>query len=181
MEQWKDIYFIENGVEYDYRGLYQISNLGNIKSLGNDKTRKEKILKARKDTSGYLRVYLYKNGKRKTFSVHRLVAFMFILNDDQINKVEVNHIDENKENNCVDNLEWCTPQYNHDYGTRNERVAKVLSKKVIGFSLSDTKVIILQSTMQAEKFGFNQGHICSCCNGKLKSHKGYVFKYYDKN
>ena len=185
VEEWKDIYFIENDIEYDYRGLYQVSNIGRVKSLGNGKTRKEKILKAKKTKECYLRVGLCKEGKQKWFYVHRLVAHMFIENDDPEHKTDVNHKDENKENNCVDNLEWCTTQYNHDFGTRNERAGKssgkTRSKKVIGYSTTTTKVIILQSTRQAEKFGFDHGHICKCCNGKLKQHKGYVFKYYDKN
>lgn len=187
-EIWKDVYFIENGVEYDYRGLYQVSNLGNIKSLGNDKKRKEKILKAKKTKDGYLSLNLWKNGKQKMFYIHRLVAYMFIKNDDPLNKTQVNHIDENKENNNVENLEWCTREYNNNYGTRNERAAKaqraaksirkVQGKKVIGYSLTSTKVIVLQSTRQAEKFGFNQGAIWNCCNGKRKSHKGFIWKYH---
>lgn len=178
-EVWKDIYFTENGIEYDYRGLYQVSNLGRVKSLNYNRTGKERILKAGKEKIGYLRVKLCKNGKRKQFSVNRLVAFMFITNDDPINKTQVNHKDENKENNSVDNLEWATPKENSNHGTRNERVAKALSRKVIGYSLTSTKVIILQSTRQAEKFGFTQSHISACCNGKRKSHKGYVWKYLD--
>ena len=180
-EVWKDIYFEENGVEYDYRGLYQVSNIdGKIKSL---KFGKEKMLKAGKRKDGYEFVILCKDGKQKNFLIHRLVAYMFIENDDPECKTEVNHIDENKENNCVENLEWCTREYNNNYGTRNERLGKASgktrSKKVIGYSLTDTKVIILQSTKQAKKFGFNQGCICECCNGKRKSHKGYKWFYLD--
>lgn len=186
MEIWKDIYFIENGIEYDYRGLYQVSNLGNVKSLGNGNSNnsKERILKAKKEKTGYLQVCLYKNRKRKMFYVHRLVAYMFLKNDDPKHKTEVNHINENKENNSVSNLEWCTKEYNNNYGTRNERIAKTLSgsnnprsKKVIGFSLTDTKVIILQSINQAEKFGFDRRNIYACCNGKQKSHKGFKWYY----
>lgn len=111
------------------------------------------------------------------FRVHRLVAHMFIENDDPINKIEVNHIDENKTNNCVDNLEWCTKEYNNSYGTHNERMAKTKSRKIIGYSLTSTKVIILQSATEAKKFGFHQGKICACCNSKQKQHKGYRWYY----
>ena len=179
MEQWKDIYFIEKGVEYDYRGLYAVSNLGNVKSLNYNRTGKEKILKPIKIKKGYLFVNLCKNGEEKMFYVHRLVAFMFISNDDPLNKKDVNHIDENKENNNVENLEWCTKEYNINHGTRTKRVAKTKSKKVIGYSLTSTKVIILQSATQAEKIGIDHSHICKCCNGKQKSHKGYKWYYLD--
>lgn len=180
-EQWKDIYFIENGIEYDYRGLYQVSNLGNIKSLGNGNSNnsKERILKAKKTKEGYFSVTLYENGKRKMFQVHRLVAHMFIENDDPEHKTDVNHKDENKTNNSVSNLEWCTRKYNNNHGTRNKRAAKTNSRKVIGFSLTDTKVIILRSANLAKNFGFCQQAICACCKGKRKSHKGYIWKYLD--
>ena len=109
-EQWKDIIIEKNGVTYDYTGLYQVSNLGRVRSLGNDKTRKERILKPKINNKGYLQVILCKNGKVKTFLVHRLVATAFIPNPD--NLPVVNHRDENPLNNCVDNLEWCTQKYN---------------------------------------------------------------------
>ena len=178
-EIWKDIYLIENGVEYDYRCLYQVSSEGRVKSLNYLRTGKEKILSPGKTKNGYFLVALYKDGKQKMFRVHRLVAHMFIENDDPINKIEVNHIDENKTNNCVDNLEWCTKEYNNSYGTHNERMAKTKSRKIIGYSLTSTKIIILQSATEAKKFGFHQGKICACCNGKQKQHKGYRWYYLD--
>ena len=94
MEEWRDI--------IEYEGLYQISNKGRVKSLGNNKNRKEKILSL-KPINGYMRVFLYKNGKPKPYSVHRLVAIAFIPNPN--NYPEVNHIDEDKTNNIVENLE----------------------------------------------------------------------------
>ena len=105
-EVWKDIYFEQDGVVWDYRGLYAVSNRGKVKSLNYNKTGKEKILKAGRNKGGYLFVNLFKNGKQKMFRINRLVAFMFIFNDDPLNKVEVNHIDENKENNSANNLEY---------------------------------------------------------------------------
>lgn len=174
-EIWKDVCFEENGVEYNYCGLYQVSNIGNIKSL---KFGKEKILKPRKTKYGYLEVGLWKDGTQKKFKIHRLVAFMFIKG--YFDGAEVNHIDENKENNLANNLEFCTKKYNINFGTRNKRVRKAQNQKVIGYSLTETKVIIIQSICQAKKFGFNPGNICSCCNGKLKQHKGFIWKYIEE-
>lgn len=116
-EVWKDI--------EGYEGLYQVSTCGNIKSLakprknGNGRSyiQKEKLLKQSFTTTGYKKVELYKDGKRKSFKVHRLVAIAFIPNPD--NKPEVNHIDGNKINNNIDNLEWVTSSENsiHAYET----------------------------------------------------------------
>ena len=86
-----------------YEGLYQVSNLGNVKSLNYNNTNKEKVLQLCAHEKGYLYVGLYKNGKRKSYIVHRLVAETFLNNPD--NLPEINHKDENKTNNCVDNLE----------------------------------------------------------------------------
>lgn len=110
-EIWKDI--------EGYEGLYQVSNLGRVKSLNYAKQGKEKILKDRISATGYKRVNLSKSGERKTYYVHRLVAETFIPNPNGYS--EVNHKDENKSNNNIDNLEWCTSKYNSNYGTRNER------------------------------------------------------------
>ena len=104
-EVWKDV--------KDYEGLYQISDKGRVKSLWFGK---EKILKPGRDTCGYLQVNLSKNGEKKTYQVHRLVAKSFLPNPDNLS--EVNHKDENKENNIVENLEFCDRKYNINYGTR---------------------------------------------------------------
>ena len=177
-EVWKDIFYVDcRTVEIiDYRGLYQVSNFGRIKSLENKNYRnqykKEFIISQHKDNDNrYMRINLYKDGKLRKFRVHRLVAEMFIPNPN--NLPEVNHIDENKFNNCVDNLEWCTSSKNVNHGTRNKRVSNKLSEKRIGISLIETKVVILKSTKNAYKFGFDGGHISECCSGKRKSHKKY--------
>lgn len=100
IEIWKPI----NGYEF----LYKISNLGNVLSL-----RTNKLLKQNMNTSGYFAVQLCKDGKRKSYLVHRLVAEHFINNPKRC--PEVNHKDEDKSNNVVDNLEWCTRKYNMNY------------------------------------------------------------------
>lgn len=130
-EIWKDIYFVENGVEYDYRGLYQVSNLGRIKGLER-KTKhnhkwKEKILKTNKTINGYLQIDLHKNGKTNYFLLHRLVAHLFV--EGYFYNAEVNHIDENKENNNVNNLEWVSHEYNMSHGTINKRMSDAKKNK----------------------------------------------------
>ena len=119
-EIWKDI--------QGYEGLYQVSNLGNVRSvdrtivdsLGREHPYKGQILKPMLVAHGYLEVNLSKGDKRKPVNIHRLVAKEFIPNPH--NLPEINHIDENKQNNAAYNLEWCTSKYNANYGTRNERV-----------------------------------------------------------
>lgn len=113
---------------------YSISNLGRVKS---NYANKERILKSFKDAKGYLKVDLRHGDKRKTMFVHRLVAFAFMSNPN--NLPEVNHKDENKENNCVDNLEFCDTKYNCNYGTRNKRKAENCQKKI--YSLDKNGVI----------------------------------------
>ena len=102
MEIWEDI--------EGYEGIYQVSSLGKVKSLNFNHTKKEKILKPFFNRDGYLSVNLYKEGKRKQYLVHRLVAKVFIPNPE--NKLEVNHKDEDKTNNKVENLEWVTSKEN---------------------------------------------------------------------
>ena len=103
-EIWKDI--------VGYEGLYQVSNLGNVKRINFFK--KERFVIPCSNGSGYLYVSLSKNNKRKNFYIHRLVATAFIENHD--NLPVINHKDENRSNNSVDNLEWCTQKYNCNYG-----------------------------------------------------------------
>ena len=112
-EVWKDI--------QDYEGFYQVSNLGRIKSLGNSKTRKEKILKPIYHKQ-YYQITLSKNNIRIQYRVHRLVAEAFIPNPD--NLPQVNHKDEDKTNNYVDNLEWCDALYNNNYKDKGKRISK---------------------------------------------------------
>ena len=151
-----------------YEGLYQISNYGNVKSLGNDKTRKEKILKIKKTILGYLTVNLSKQGKYNTYRVHRLVATAFI--DNPQNLPEVNHKDENKTNNHVINLEWCERKYNVNYGTRTDKCSKQVLCVETG--------VVYPSTIEVERqLGFNNANIGKCCLNKLKTAYGYTWCY----
>lgn len=151
-----------------YEGLYQVSNFGRVKS---NKFGKERILKPFTNSTGYLLVSLCKDGKVKAFTVHRLVAEAFIDNPD--NLPQVNHRDENKLNNNVDNLEWCTNEYNINYGTRTERC----SKPVLQYTLDGEFVREWPSIMEAARNGYYQGHVVACCQGKRKAHKGFIWKY----
>lgn len=154
-----------------YEEFYAVSNLGRIKSLGNDKSRKEKFLKPAKDGWGYFQVTLFKDGKRKRFKVHRLVASAFIPNPEGFE--QVNHRDENKINNCISNIEWCSAKYNVNFGTRNKRAAASMtnhparSKAVEASRFSDFREICLRfaSTAEAERNGYNSGAVSKCCRG----------------
>ena len=170
MEIYKDI--------AGYEELYKISNHGNVKSLGNGKSRKEKVLKPIKLKNGYLRVDLPKQGKHKLYFIHRLVAEAFIPNPN--NLPIINHKDENPLNNNVSNLEWCTYEYNNNYGTRTERSAasrrnnKKQSKQVLCLETG----VVYPSTSEVERqLGFAHSNISQCCNGKYKQAYGFHWKY----
>ena len=125
IEIWKDIQGYEN--------YYQVSNLGNVKSLrrtiirknGRPYTEKEKILRQYEDNKGYMYVCLCFNGKIKSIKVHRPVANSFIFNEN--NKPQVNHIDYNKKNNRVENLEWCTNLENYIHARKNTNIVNGLT------------------------------------------------------
>ena len=161
----------------NYEGLYMVSNLGNVKSLGNGNARnpnwqKERILKATKDIKGYLRVDLYKDGKKKHYKVHRLVATAFLPNPD--NLPQVNHKDEDKTNNRVDNLEFCSAKYNSNFGTRIQRVSEKNRKQILCIETNK----IYQSSKQIEReLGYPHQSISKVCTGKRKTHKGLHFKF----
>lgn len=176
-EVWKDIIIEKNGVLYDYTGLYQVSNLGRVRSLKTNKT-----MKFGSGKGGYLRVGLHKNKKQEWYSVHRLVATAFVPNPN--NLPEVNHLDENTSNNHVDNLEWCTRKENNDYGTRNERVGKVLSKTRKGSNNPKAKKVVCVETGQIfncvkEAKQLYKGDISACARGKQKTAGGYHWQYVD--
>ena len=160
MEEWKDI--------QGYEGLYQVSSFGRVKSLNYNHTGKEGILKAVDKGNGYLIVTLCKYGKSKCLMVHKLVATTFISNPD--NLPEVNHKDENKKNNKVENLEWCSSQYNMEYSH---------GKPVIGINKVSGLIIEFPSTKEAERqTGISQSNISACCKGKrYKSAGGFLWFY----
>lgn len=178
-EEWRDI--------AGYEGLYKVSNMGRVKSLGNGNSNnsnncKERILKSVKHKDGYLLIDLCKEGKRKGHRVHRLVAQAFIDNPD--NLPEVNHKDENKENNCVSNLEWCDRKYNINYGTRTQKVAELnrnsqkVSKPIMAIHKINGLILTFPSAREASRqVGVPVSNISACCNGRLKSAGKYIWKY----
>ena len=167
-EIWKDI--------KGYEGLYQVSNYGNVKSLNYRNTGKERLLKPILHTDGYLCVSLCK--PNKILRIHRLVANAFTPN--QNNFPQVNHKDEDKTNNHVNNLEWCTNKYNSNYGTRVKRISESLSKKVYQYTLDGEFVREWKSTNECGRNGFQQGAIVKCCKGERKKHIGYKWSYEKK-
>lgn len=161
-----------------YEGLYQVSNYGNVRSLNYKRTGKSKILKQQKHKSGYLKVNLYINGSMRTYLVHRLVCEAFI--DNPENKPEVNHVDGNKGNNAIDNLEWTTRSENQIHAWNNglkENTRSVVKQSL--FLAQDackrsvkciTTNIIYESISEAELLtGICHQNIGKCCNGSRKS------------
>ena len=187
-EEWIDI--------EGYEGLYQVSNMGRLKSLNFHRSGKEGLMKPKKDKDrgGYLLVNLYKDGKMKTHKVHRLVANAFIDNPD--NLPQVNHRNEIKTDNRVENLEFIDASGNINWGTRTKRATKTnkengcfdklkkinkdrLSKQVEQLDKNTNNLIKIWFSarqVQREK-GFNQSSISKCCNGKLKSCGGFKWQY----
>lgn len=172
----------------NYEDLYEVSNFGRVRSLdtyrksknGTVRFCKGRILKPFTNTSGYLQVDLFKNGKKKFHLVHRLVVEAFLPNPD--NLPEVNHKDENKLNNNVENLEFCDRKYNNTYGTRIKRVAEKntngkISKKVLQYDLEGNFIREWASTRECGRNGYEQSSVAACCRGKLKTHKDSIWKY----
>lgn len=176
IEIWRDI--------KDYEGLYQVSNLGRVRSLdrngkGKGNGSKGKIIKPCLDKStGYYRVTLHKNGINKTYSVHRLVAEAFIPNPDNLPTVD--HINRIKTDNMVDNLRWASyklQSINRD-DTNRESQKESCSKPVSQYTLGGVFIKEYPSIIEAGRnTGINYSSICQCCLGKRKSAGGYIWKY----
>ena len=163
-EVWKNI--------EGYEGLYQVSSMGRVKSL---KFTKEIIMELTY-THGYFRVGLCRNGKAKHHLVHRLVAEAFIPNPD--NLPIINHKDECKTNNVVENLEWCDHLYNNTYGTAIQCRIEKNAKPVYQYSLDGDLIKEWPSAAEVKRsMGFSAGNIGQCCLGKRKTAYGYIWKY----
>lgn len=167
-EIWKDV--------RGFEGLYKISSAGRVWSVprkdGLGRNVGGKLLKARTNNRGYWVVRLYQNGIERGFYLHRLVAIAFIDNPKGLK--EINHMDENKRNNKVSNLEWCTRQYNNTYGSMTIKK----QKKVKQYSLNRRFIAEHESISKAHKTtGASVTHIGAVCRGERKSCGGYKWEY----
>lgn len=166
-EEWKDCLGYEN--------LYQVNKKGDIRSCHNGKWH---ILSACISKGGYRHFLFYKDGKRKNVRGCRLVAEAYIPNPD--NLPFVNHKDENPANDCVENLEWCTCEYNNNYGTARQRSSINHSKNrpVCMFNVDGTFIREFYNINDAAKF-VDGAHTCilRCCNNKVFCYKGYIWRY----
>lgn len=152
----------------NYEGLYQVTENGDVWSV-----RRNRFLKPYKNQLGYLRVVLSKKGKVKKYSVHRLVAEAFI--DNPNNYPCVNHKDENKLNNNVDNLEWCTIRYNNCYNDGQIKRARFKRKKVYQYDLNGNLIKEWESIAECKRNGFK--HCDKVCRGERKSCGGFIWSY----
>lgn len=172
-----------------YEG-FEVSNWGRIKSLNYRRTGRAELMTPSDNGHGYLKVELSKNEETKQCYVHRLIAETFLPNLE--GKPCVNHKIEGKkgkkinmvffnEDETIDEerttIEWATYEENSNYGTCIERMAKKRSKKVLQFTLSGEFIREWPSIMECGRNGFNQRHVCSCCQGKRKTHKGFKWCY----
>lgn len=154
-----------------FEGKYQISNQGIVRNQYGH------ILTPYKTKHGYMKLDLWQDSKRKKFYIHRLVAEAFIPNPD--NLPQVNHMDGNKENNVVENLEWCTAEGNVKHSIDN--CLRTSLKAVDMYSLNGEFIKTFPSVaMASRKTGAIQGHIIGCCNGRYgyKTAGGYAWKYH---
>lgn len=161
-----------------FEELYEISTSGQVRAL--EKTdkygrkRTAKFLRAHKKKNGYLNVGLYKNGKSTYKLVHRIVAETFLENPN--NLPCVNHKDENKTNNTINNLEWCDSKYNNNYGTAHLRQARTKGRKVAQYTISGDFVCDFYSVSEAaRRTGFSTGAILISMNNNILTN-GFMWK-----
>ena len=176
-EIWKDM--------EGYEGLYQVSNLGRVRSLDRDVKYANgtvhhyegMIIKTKLNKFGYPYLSLCKNGKRWSARVHKLVAIAFIPNPD--NRPCVNHKDENKANNRVDNLEWCSKAYNNTYNNIRKKAGCNIAKPVVAFDGVHKIGTYFRSEADAAKYlgKTTCALISSCANGKRDTAYGYRWEF----
>lgn len=178
-EIWKDI--------KGYEGLYQVSSLGNVMSLNYQNHGYAKLLTPKCNNTGRLWVELCNNNKKNAFLIHRLVALAFIENPN--NYPQINHIDENPKNNNVENLEWCTQEYNIKYYLdrhKQERKVKNYSSKykkridlkIYQYSLNGKLIKIWNNSREVcKECGWSDWSISECCRGNRKTAYGFIWRY----
>lgn len=163
-----------------YEGIYEISNLGRVKSLARLDTIgrriRERIMKCQPDKDGYLNITLSNKGCKKTYLLHRLVAMHFVDNPNGYN--EINHIDTDSSNPVASNLEWCTRKYNVNYADAIEKTIKSNSKKVNQLSLDGKYIKTHESIKSAAKEAqIPDSNISACCKGKRSTAGGFKWEY----
>lgn len=184
-EVWKDI--------EGYDGKYKVSNMGNVLTNNYKNKKITKILKPSDNGRGYLGVSLYKNGKIHSKTIHKIVAEAFI--DNPYNLPQVNHKDGDKNNNTVDNLEWCTAKENIRHAWKNglvkiteerrqrsikqlEKYTKTIAVEINQYTLDEKYIKTWKSIKEAsETLKIPAGNICNCCKRKLKQAGGYIWAY----
>lgn len=167
MEVWKDI--------KGYEGIYQISSFGRVKRIDGKDERTKWLLSPIKQKRGYLYVCLCKNGKSSNRTIHRLVAEAFIPNKEGLPCV--NHKDENKQNNRLDNLEWCTYKYNSNYGSAIKRSSTRRSKRV---RCLDTGAVFDSIKDASEACGIDARRISDVLKGRRKSNSYLRWEYVEE-
>lgn len=178
IEIWKDV--------PNYENLYKVSTLGKVFSYNKNR----EIYQV--DNHGYKNVVLCKDGKKRSFGVHRLVALAFIPNPN--NLLYINHKDENRANNIVSNLEWCSADYNNHYGNRTLKQIRSntgrSTKRIGQYTLENILIREWRNAREAsENLHINQSTIINACNGSgstkkgkfyiNKTAKGFIWKYID--
>lgn len=159
MEVWKDI--------PEYEGKYQASSLGRVRSVASGK-----IMSSNRNNGDYIVVNLYKNKKKKSFLVHRLIAKTFISNPERL--PVVNHKNENKQDNRVCNLEWCSASYNSSYGSRKKKQAEKLGKRVL---CVETGEIYMSIGLAGKAVGKAYQDISRACKSEKRTCAGYHWKF----
>lgn len=166
-----------------YEGYYEISSEGRVRSIERvvsysdgrpDRHLASKIVKVYLDKDGYKLAHLYKEGKSVTFRVHRLVAEAFIPNPD--NLPDVNHKNEDKSDNRVENLEWCTRAYNVNYGNRAKKASEALTQFMYQRFTSSGEYIDTLSYQEIVKEGFDYGFVVKAATGYYKTAYGLIWK-----
>lgn len=179
-EIWKSIIGYEN--------LYEVSNLGNVRSLDKldvytlngkliKRLKKGHLLKLNIDGNGYCFVRLYNNEfpKGKQIKVHRLVALHFVENPKPDEYNVINHKDENPKNNIYTNLEWCNTSYNNAYGTRLQRAIEKEKKPIEALDKNGNVVLRFESGNEAKRKGYYNAMLC--CRGLYKTCGGYKWRF----
>lgn len=162
----------------DYEGFYAVSDLGRVKSLNYNHTKTEVIMSPCVSAKGYEYIHLCKNSTIRSYRISRLVAQAFIPNPG--NKPFVDHIDTNRRNNRAENLRWCTQSENQRNEISRKRYGVSKSRPVVQLSQTGDIIKVWPSAYEAERNGFNRNLIRANIAGKIKSHFGYKWKYYEQ-